>query len=114
MNSETTRALLERLHGRDPAHVVAVRQVGVRVHVDLREHDVTRLGLALEHRPQHAAGPAPLGPEVDDHGHLVGALDHLALEFGRIDVDRHRTFVASCEAVGGAQAVAAPAERPHL
>ena len=29
----------------------------------------------LEHRSELAAGGAPLGPEVDDHRHLLGALD---------------------------------------
>ena len=32
----------------------------------------------LEHGRQRAAGPAPLGPEVDDDGHLVRAVDDLA------------------------------------
>ena len=37
----------------------------------------------LEHRRELAARAAPLGPEVDDDGQLVRALDDVALE-GRV------------------------------
>ena len=54
----------------------------IRVDVQLRQRDLALpLGDgALEDRRQHLARPAPVGPEVDDHRELLGALDHLALE----------------------------------
>ena len=45
--------------------------------------------LALEHRRELAAGAAPGGPEVDDDGHVVGALHDVALEGGLGDVGDH-------------------------
>ena len=75
-------AVAQRLHGRDALDLVAEREllVGVDVKLDERELARPRLGLALEHGAEHAAGAAPGGPEVDHDRQLVGALDHLALE----------------------------------
>ena len=54
-----------------------LRERRVRVRVDLRELDlpVPRGDRLLEHRPQHPARRAPVGPEVDDDGPLVRPLD---------------------------------------
>src|SRR5215208_1907543 len=70
------------LHGRDALDLVAEREllVGADVDLDQRELARSRLGLALEHGAEHAAGPAPGGPEVDHDRQLVGAFEHLALE----------------------------------
>jgi hypothetical protein len=58
----------EGLDGRDAADAVLRRERLVGVDVDLHEHEVAvRSGnLALEHRPESAAGAAPRGPEIDD------------------------------------------------
>ena len=59
------------------------------------------LDLALEHRRERLAGAAPVGPEVDDDGQLVRALEDVAVEglFGDVHADRHVTDGA---ALGGA------------
>ena len=44
-------------------------------------------GGLLEGRAELPARPAPLGPEVDHHGHLARALDHLLLEVRLVDVE---------------------------
>ena len=82
-------AVLERLHGRDRLDAEGLREARVGVGVDLDERDlaVALVDGLLDHGPERAAGTAPLGPEVDDHGVLVGALDDVALEglFGGFD-----------------------------
>ena len=77
-------AVLERLHGRDAAHVEARGEALVGVDVDLREIDLafTLSHRGFERRPELPAGAAPLGPEVDDHRDFPGALDHLGHEVG--------------------------------
>ena len=91
-------AVLERLDGRDRLDPEGLREARVGVGVDLDERDLAGAlvdGL-LDHGPERAARAAPLGPEVDDHGLLVGALDDVALEglFSRFDghaarIERH-------------------------
>ena len=49
----------------------------------------------LERGAQRAARPAPLGPEVDDHGDLVRALDDALLEIALGDVEDHASSLAS-------------------
>ena len=82
-------AVLERLHGRDRLDAEGLREPRVGVGVDLHELDlpVALVDGLLDHGPERAARTAPLGPEVDDHGLLVGALDDVALEgrFGGVD-----------------------------
>ena len=60
--------------------------VGVRVHLGQLDLPGARLGGTLERRRELAAGTAPLGPEVHDHGDLAGPLDHALLEARLVDV----------------------------
>src|SRR5439155_10926127 len=75
-------AVAERLHGRNAPDLVMLGKRGIRVRVELGELDLAlaRRDLALEHRPERAARPAPLGPEVDHDGQLVRALDDVGVE----------------------------------
>ena len=59
-----------------------IRELLRLVDVDLRQLDRSceSVHLALERRPEHAAGRAPGRPEVDDHGHGVALRQHRALE----------------------------------
>ena len=56
----------------------------VGVDVDLGQLDLAGalVDRGLERRAELAARAAPLGPEVDDDGHLARALDHLGHEVG--------------------------------
>ena len=84
-------AVLERLDGRDRLDPEGLGQARVGVGVDLDEIDLAGAlvdGL-LDHGPERAARAAPLGPEVDDHGLLEGALDDVALEGLFSGVDGH-------------------------
>ena len=84
-------AVLERLDGRDRLDPEGLREARVGVGVDLDELDLAGAlvdGL-LDHGPERAARAAPLGPEVDDHGLLVRALDDVALEGLFSGVDGH-------------------------
>ena len=90
-------AVLERLHGRDPLDPERGGDVRVGVGVELGQRDLA-LALGdelLEHRRQLAAGPAPGGPEVDDHRHLLGALDDVLLERRLCGVEDHTTRIPS-------------------
>ncbi len=57
-------------------------QLAVLVDVDLDQPDAAAGGLhhLLDRRGQLLAGAAPGGPEVDQHGHLAGRLDHVLHE----------------------------------
>ena len=72
-------AALEDHHGRDAAHHVLHRGLGVVVDVQLADGDLSlELGRErVDRRRQHAARPAPLGPEV--HHHRLIALEHRAV-----------------------------------
>jgi hypothetical protein len=75
-------SVAERLHRRNALHLEVARELGVRVHVHLGENELS-LALflcLLEHRPEHPAGPAPRGPEVDHDRKLARSLDDVALE----------------------------------
>ena len=88
-------AVLERLDRGDALDPERGGDLLVGVGVELGEVEV-RLALAdllLEHRRELPAGPAPLGPEVDDDRHLVGARDHVLLEGGLGDVADHDSRV---------------------
>jgi len=76
------RPVPECLHRRDSLHAKARRQPLVRVHVDLRQHDLALPSIrgGLQRRGQGAARSTPLGPEIDHDGHLARALDDLLLE----------------------------------
>src|SRR5919109_1359234 len=75
-------AVLEGLDGRDALDPERRGEPRVRVGVDLRQRDpvAALLDRLLEHRRELPARRAPRGPEVDDHGKLVGTLDDVALE----------------------------------
>jgi len=45
------------------------RLCAIDVHLGELDPPAERRHLTLEHRPQHTAGRAPLGPEVDHHRH---------------------------------------------
>ena len=83
-------AVLEGLHGRDRLDAEGLGDLRVGVGVDLDEFNAVALvdGL-LDHGPEGAARAAPFGPEVDDDGLLVGALDDVALEGGIGGVGGH-------------------------
>src|SRR5215475_14296843 len=68
-------ALVEDEERRDAHDVVATRDVRVVVDVELRDLDATGvlLGDVLEHGGDHLAGPAPLGPEVDEYRRVSAA-----------------------------------------
>ena len=83
-------AVLQGVHGRDALHLERRGRLRVRVDVDLGQHDLAA-GLVdhlLEDRAERLARAAPLRPQVDHDGHLLGALDHLGGEGGIGDVDR--------------------------
>ena len=84
-------AVLERLDGRNALDLEGGSQSLVAVGVQLGEHDlaVARLRGALERGCQLLARPAPFGPEVDDDGSRLRALQHLDLECCLADVDDH-------------------------
>ena len=81
-------AVREDGDGRDALDAVAGGDLLLGVDVDLRELDLLRAlrDLGLDRRAEGAARPAPGGPEVDDDGMLLGALDHVLLEGGGGDV----------------------------
>ena len=76
-------AVLERLDGGDAGDLELLRDVRdcgrCRPWRARFRRSACGHGL-LEGGAQSAARPAPLGPEVDDHRHLLGALDDLGLE----------------------------------
>src|SRR3954468_12056961 len=80
-------AALEDRHGRDRHDLVVAGDLRVLVDVELGDGQLVAVlgGDLLEHRGDHLAGPAPLGPEVDEDG-LVAA-QHLVRE-ARVG-DRH-------------------------
>ena len=93
-------AVLEGLDGGDALNLKARGELLVGVDVDLGE---LHLALALRRfglqgRPELAARAAPLGPEVDDHGHLVGALEHVLGESILVDVVNHAQSLESARA----------------
>src|SRR5206468_7941256 len=92
-------AVLERLHGRDRLDPERGGDARARVRVDLHELDLAGALLdgLLDHRPERAAGAAPVGPEVDDDGQLVRALQDVALESGFGGVDGHNPRIVADE-----------------
>jgi hypothetical protein len=81
-------AVLERLDRRNALDAELPGNALIRVGVDLGELDLA-VPLAdgvLDRRAQGPAGTAPLGPEVDDHRHLLRAFDNLGLELLFADV----------------------------
>ena len=81
VNSATTLPSRNAFTAGMPRIPKLAASVWLRVGVHLGQLD---LALALrdrrlERRAEHAAGAAPLGPEVDHHGDLARALDHARL-----------------------------------
>ena len=91
MNSSTTLPSLNAFTAGIDWIPKACDKPRVGVGVDLDELDLAvALGHGLlDHGPERAARAAPLGPEVDDHGLLEGALDDVALEGVFSGVDGH-------------------------
>src|SRR5712691_1970154 len=75
-------AVLEQDHHRDRHDAVASGETLVLVDVDLHElqRSFALVGNLLEHGRDGVARAAPFGPEVDEDGGLLRALDHFALE----------------------------------
>ncbi len=92
VNSATTAPSLNALTAGMPWMPKVLEMPGIGVDVDLGEVDVVAApaGLGLERGGELAAGAAPLGPEVDDHRHLVRAVEHVGLEAVLCDVADHR------------------------
>src|SRR5215211_7796921 len=88
-------SVLERLDGRDSLNAEGGGEARVGVGVELGQDDLAVAGVhaALEQRCELAAGSAPLGPEVDDDGDVLGPLDDLRLEALLGDVDDHASRV---------------------
>ncbi len=61
--------------------------VGVDIDLGQQEAAVVLDGETLQERAELLARLAPLGPEVDDDGHLGGALEDVGLEARLVDVD---------------------------
>ena len=81
----------EGLDGRQAAHLEAGRRGLVGLHVELGELDGALVGVdgLFDHRREHVAGLAPVRPEVHEHGHLGGALEHMLLEVGVGHLEGH-------------------------
>ena len=75
-------AVLEQEDAGEAAHAELGGQSRVGVGVDLGQLEaaVHLAGQPLEHRPEHATGSAPVGPEVDQHRNLARRVDDLLLE----------------------------------
>jgi hypothetical protein len=75
-------AALDEVDGRDRTHLERAGELLFLVDVDLRqaERAVVFVGEFFEDRAERLAGPAPLGPEVDKHGHLQRALQDIGFE----------------------------------
>ena len=74
--------VLEGLDGGDARDLELLGDPWIAVGVDLRELDLAVPGVdrLLQGGTQRPARATPLGPEVDHHGHLLGALDDLLLK----------------------------------
>ena len=96
-------AVAEGLDVGDAPDVVAHRQVGVRVGVDLCEGDlpVALADRLLQHRRQRLARAAPVGPEVDDDGQGLRLLDDVGFEGVCGDVHLRRRRGLSPRALAG-------------
>ncbi len=96
-NSATTWPSLNALTAGMPWMRNAAGELLVGVGVELGEVDlVLALGHELlEHGRELSAGAAPFGPEVDDDGTLVRAVDDVLLERRLGGVEDHTTRIAS-------------------
>src|SRR5579862_333758 len=76
---------------RNAADAELARRGGVGVDVELRDLELAPVGARdfVEHGRKHLAGPAPFGPEVDQHRRL--RLQHVLLERGIGNVPDHVT-----------------------
>ena len=89
MNESDHLALVDGEDRGDRLHLEALRDAGVRVDVDLRQHDlpVVAVDRGLDDRAERLARPAPLGPQVDHDRDVVGPNEDIGLERGIGDVD---------------------------
>src|SRR5215218_10396551 len=88
----------ERLDRRDALDLEGRGQALVLVDVEPGQDNLAAVALhrPLQRRGQGVAGPAPVGPEVDQYGNGLGLLQHLGLEGGLgdvIDKVSHRALV---------------------
>src|SRR3989338_7865829 len=76
------------LSGTAPLNSKKGGQGGILIHVYLGHDELSLLlrGHALQHRTEDAAGAAPGSPEIDQHRHLAGALQHLGLKVAFVDL----------------------------
>src|SRR5690606_4224240 len=80
-------AILEHQQGRNAADIEARRRLLVVVDVDLDELDAAGVIVRelVHDRPDHLAGAAPFGPEIDQYGDVGG--QYLGLEIGIADME---------------------------
>ncbi len=83
-------ALLEDGDGGDAADLKGLAEGGVGVGIDLDHADLPGEfgGQLLQNGADHAAGTAPLGPEIDQHGQLVRGENGFRLKSGIGDIKR--------------------------
>jgi hypothetical protein len=74
---------------RDGLHLERRAQLRVSVHVDLGQHPgaIGLVGQLLQHRRKLLAGPAPFGPQIEDHRNAARPVDHVRVEglVGHVD-----------------------------
>ena len=107
MNSGTGWPADERDDHRDRLRAEGLRELRVRVDVDLGEHEAAA-GLGddlLEHGRELLARPAPLGPQVDDDRDGARELEHLRERLvGDIHDERREHSAGAPAAASGAGA----------
>ena len=88
-------SVAEGLDGGDALDLEARCELRVGFGVDLDEFDrpATRGDSGFDNRRELLAGPAPIGPEIDDDRNVMGGLDDFALEVGLGDINSHALMV---------------------
>src|SRR3954468_18860821 len=106
-------AVLEEEQGGDAHHVVLLRDILMRVDVELADLQLALVfgGELVDERRDGAAGPAPGGPEIDQDG--LGGGQDLALEVfvgkGRHVRARHQNLT-----LWGIPEICRPPDRPSI